>query len=115
MNILQLTGMKSTKYGGLESYFVELQKNYNRGKIIWIYNECPSNQAYINDILKYGGEIRCINANNRLHYMKEIINICKLEGGGGKFGRSFSLWLLLHCTNFEIAVSKVEIILICSL
>ena len=81
--------MKSTKYGGLESYFVELQKNYNRGKIIWIYNECPSNQAYINDILKYGGEIRCINANNRLHYMKEIINICKLEGGGGNLAVHF--------------------------
>lgn len=72
--------MKSTKYGGLESYFVELQKNYKGGKIIWVYNERPSSQTYINDILKYGGEIRCINANNRLHYLKEIVNICK-QGG----------------------------------
>ena len=26
MNILELTGMKSTKYGGVESYFAELVK-----------------------------------------------------------------------------------------
>ena len=105
--------MKSTKYGGLESYFVELQKNYKGGKIIWVYNERPSSQTYINDILKYGGEIRCINANNRLHYLKEIVNICKQ--GGGKSSCSFSFWRLLHCTNFEIAVSKGEIILVCPL
>ena len=27
MNILELTGMKSTKYGGVESYFAELVKD----------------------------------------------------------------------------------------
>ena len=46
MNILELTGMKSTKYGGVESYFAELVK---------IYESMPISENYVNDINKWGG------------------------------------------------------------
>ena len=37
MNILHLTGMNSTKYGGLERYLVELQKLNIGGVNLYMY------------------------------------------------------------------------------
>lgn len=78
MNILQLTGMNSTKYGGLENYFVELQKISN-DNLIWVYNELPKNEQYIKDIIKYGGSLETINANNEHKYIKNVIRLIKKE------------------------------------
>ena len=41
MNILELTGMKSTKYGGVESYFAELVKICRVDKFIFVYESMP--------------------------------------------------------------------------
>ena len=42
MNILELTGMKSTKYGGVESYFAELVKICRVDKFILYTSRCQS-------------------------------------------------------------------------
>lgn len=78
MNILHLTGMNSTKYGGLERYLVELQKlNIGGGKSIYVYNSYPSNNEYVKDITKLGGEICVISPNSFIDYLKNIIKIIK--------------------------------------
>lgn len=55
MNILELTGMKSTKYGGVESYFAELVKTCRVDKFIFVYESMPISEKYVNDINKWGG------------------------------------------------------------
>ncbi len=55
MNILELTGMKSTKYGGVESYFAELVKICRVDKFIFVYESMPISEKYVNDINKWGG------------------------------------------------------------
>ena len=52
MNILELTGMKSTKYGGVESYFAELVKICRVDKFIFVYESMPISENYVNDINK---------------------------------------------------------------
>lgn len=42
MNILELTGMKSTKYGGVESYFAELVKICRVDKLFLYTSRCQS-------------------------------------------------------------------------
>ena len=59
MNILELTGMKSTKYGGVESYFAELVKICRVDKFIFVYESMPISENYVNDINKWGGVILC--------------------------------------------------------
>lgn len=56
MNILELTGMKSTKYGGVESYFAELVKICRVDKFIFVYESMPISEKYVNDINKWGGK-----------------------------------------------------------
>ena len=55
MNILELTGMKSTKYGGVESYFAELVKICRVDKIIFVYESRPISVNYENDSNMWGG------------------------------------------------------------
>ena len=55
MNILELTGMKSTKDGGVESYFAELVKTCRVDKFIFVYESMPISEKYVNDINKWGG------------------------------------------------------------
>lgn len=55
MNILELTGMKSTKYGGVESYFAELSRYAVFDKFIFVYESMPISENYVNDINKCGG------------------------------------------------------------
>jgi glycosyltransferase involved in cell wall biosynthesis len=57
--ILHFTGMKSTKYGALERYFVELTrfcrtKGYSS---IFQYEQFPQSDAYLNDLKGYGAQI----------------------------------------------------------
>lgn len=55
MNILELTGMTSTKYGGVESYFVELVKTCKDDKFFFVYETMPHNKLYVSDITDWGG------------------------------------------------------------
>ena len=68
MNILELTGMKSTKYGGVESYFAELVKICRVDKFIFVYESMPISEKYVNDINKWGGgEIICKKSKQEKH------------------------------------------------
>jgi glycosyltransferase involved in cell wall biosynthesis len=57
--VLQLTGMSSLKYGGLERYFVALAQKCNaRGwQLILQYNEPPTSYRYIDDLHDAGAEL----------------------------------------------------------
>ena len=71
MNILELTGMKSTKYGGVESYFAELVKICRVDKFIFVYESMPISENYVNDINKWGG-----NTLETKHFHISIFQIC---------------------------------------
>lgn len=59
MKIVQITGMRSTKYGGLEKYFVEMARflNSKGDKLYLVYNTTPYSHKYIEDLKKYNVEI----------------------------------------------------------
>ena len=50
MNILELTGMKSTKYGGVETYFPELVKISSLDNFNFVFESIPISEYYVNDI-----------------------------------------------------------------
>lgn len=57
--ILHFTGMKCTKYGSLERYFIELIKFCNKQnyKTILQYESCPESEAYVNDLKALDAEL----------------------------------------------------------
>ena len=59
MKILQITGMHSTKFGGLERYFLEMAKViHRRGDVLYIaYNIKPKSEDYKAELKKYNAEI----------------------------------------------------------
>jgi glycosyltransferase involved in cell wall biosynthesis len=64
-SILHITGMASTKYGGLESYFVELvrlcnKKGYNS---ILQYNSLPTSSEYAINLRNLGADVVTFNVN----------------------------------------------------
>ena len=66
--ILHLTGMGSTKYGGLEHYFLELvslcrQKGYHT---VLQYEQLPQSPAYLAGLKRLGVEIITLNTRARL-------------------------------------------------
>lgn len=65
MVILQATGMRSSKYGGMERFFVELSKQLQtRGDKLYIaYNSEPSSREYIYNLTRNGAEITVTNLN----------------------------------------------------
>lgn len=79
MNILELTGMKSTKYGGVESYFAELVKICRVDKFIFVYESMPISENYVNDINKWGGVILCKQSISTFQYFKFVIGVIKRE------------------------------------
>ena len=66
MNIIHFTGMRSNKYGGLEKFFVELsfQLLKDNDKLILVYEECPTNNEYINDLVSNNVKIEVLNTRN---------------------------------------------------
>ncbi len=66
--ILHLTGMTSTKYGGLEHYFLELvslcrQRGYHT---VLQYEQLPQSPAYLAGLKRLGAEIITLNTRTRL-------------------------------------------------
>lgn len=61
MKVLYVTGMYSTKYGGLEKFIIELLKRGIRLSVI--YNNVPQPNAYYNDLEKLGACIYVVQGN----------------------------------------------------
>lgn len=72
MKVLYITGMDSTKYGGLEKYNIELAK---RGiELLLIYNSLPHSKEYLKDIEEYKISLYTIG-NGYFQRIKSIIKI----------------------------------------
>lgn len=121
MNILHYTGMpNSTKYGGLERWFVEFCKqSTEKGHTFHlIYTESfPSNYHYINDIKTHKGNIKiCEGKKSLIEYIKaqnidiifchfnEPYEICK----DIKNTCNVKLYQFLHCHNYYSTLSWVK-------
>lgn len=81
MTIVHFMGMRSTKYGGLEKFMVELAcQLYKRNdKLYIIYNEEPYSQSYLDSLRKYNVSILIENfeTTNIVHLyekLKVIVN-----------------------------------------
>lgn len=61
MKVLYVTGMYSSKYGGLEKFTIELLKNGINLSVI--YNNIPQPDTYYNDLKKYNAGIYSIHGN----------------------------------------------------
>lgn len=79
MNILQLTGMASTKYGGLERYFVRLVRSDKDDHFIFVYDDCPIDTVYINDLTQAGGIIHTCSRVKRWIYFRTVYGLIKKE------------------------------------
>lgn len=79
MKILELTGMDSTKYGGLEKFNVALTKASPTDKFIFVYNSKPHVPAYINDLQKHHAKIIIIPTSPHKKYITQIIRLIKKE------------------------------------
>jgi glycosyltransferase involved in cell wall biosynthesis len=76
--VLQLTSMESTKYGGLEEYFVELvkvceRKNYGT---VFQYELPPASSAYVADLTKAGAKIEVRRTAGRP--FRSMVNVVSL-------------------------------------
>ena len=74
-NILHLMGMDSTKYGGIERFNVELSRQLkDKGyHSVFVYEEYPTVQQFVDDILSTGAELIVINSRiNVLKFCKDI-------------------------------------------
>ena len=69
--------MNSTKYGGLEKYFVELQKCNDSGINIYIYESYPLNSDYVNDVCRFNGKIYVLSQKSYLKYILAIAGIIR--------------------------------------
>ena len=73
-------GMDSSKYGGLERFNVCLSKALaDRGfKGVFVYEEYPVSQSFVDDIVGAGGEIIVFNSReNPLHFCKGFVRLLK--------------------------------------
>ena len=61
MKILYVTGMYSTKYGGLEKFNIELLKRGMRLSVI--YNNIPQSSTYYDDLKKFNANIYVVQGN----------------------------------------------------
>ena len=79
MIVTQITGMRSTKYGGMEKFFVEIAKVlYNRGDTLYIqYNEEPASNQYKALLKQYGAKLIISNLNN-VSTLKLYIKLYKI-------------------------------------
>lgn len=69
-NILHLMGMDSTKYGGIEHFNIELSRQLrNKGyHSIFVYEEYPCVQQFVNDLIATGSELYIINSRKNVFY-----------------------------------------------
>lgn len=79
-NILHLMGMDSTKYGGIERFNVELSRQLvNQGyHSVFVYEEFPTVQAFVDDLETTGAEIIVLNSRHHVFsFCKQFWNLLK--------------------------------------
>ena len=83
-NILHLMGMDSTKYGGIERFNIELSRQLtDKGfHSVFVYEEYPQVQQFVNDLLSTNAELVVINS------QKNVIKFCN------------NIWLLYKKYDF---------------
>ena len=64
--IFHLTGMRSSKYGGLEKYFLEVgrQSKSKNIQLILFYNEYPKSKQYLKELSKANIEVKILKKEN---------------------------------------------------
>lgn len=60
-NIIEVMGSRSTKYGGVEKFMIELIKSNNNAIFHLIYNEYPRDKKYVDDLQQLGANIIILN------------------------------------------------------
>lgn len=79
MHIIELMGMSSTKYGGLEKYNIELVKICSKHIYHFVYDTMPENQNYCIDIKKNGAFLHILpHAGKLLNITKYILHLVAL-------------------------------------
>lgn len=78
-NILQLTGMNSTKYGGLEQYFVELVRACPDYRFSFLFESKPKNEKYVEELLSGGARLFCQSTSDSRKYISYVSNIIVQE------------------------------------
>lgn len=61
MKIVEVTGMTSTKYGGIEKFFIGLMKSRPNDEFVLTYNTPPQSSQYVKDVEALGGKIVIFN------------------------------------------------------
>lgn len=66
MNIVQVTGMRSTKFGGLEKFFLEMARIlHKRGDSLFlVYNEQPRSEEYLTQLRECAAELVIMDFNS---------------------------------------------------
>lgn len=72
MKILELMGMDSTKYGGIEKFNVALVTS-STNKYIFVYNSIPQEKRYIFDLQKQNAKVIAIYSNPRIKYILQVL------------------------------------------
>lgn len=78
-NILQLTGMNSTKYGGLEQYFVELVRACPDYRFSFLFESKPKNEKYVEELLSGGARLFFQSTSDSRKYISYVSNIIVQE------------------------------------
>ncbi|MDD1782373.1 glycosyltransferase family 4 protein [Enterovibrio sp. ZSDZ35] len=78
MNIIHLTGMRSNKYGGLETEFIELAKNCKRNgnTLSLVYEELPTSRRYLEDLKMNNVKLLVIPARGKpIYFMLSLFSL----------------------------------------
>ncbi len=73
MVILQVLGYGSKKFGGLENFMLQLCKADNGNKYIFLYDEYPKSQIYIDEITTAGGIIEVLDGRGYKLFTNSIL------------------------------------------
>lgn len=78
--VLNVMGMDSSKYGGIERFNVELSKALREKgfKGVFVYEEEPANHAFVDDLDVAGGEIVVLNSRkNKWRFCKGFVKLLR--------------------------------------
>lgn len=73
MRILELMGMSSTKYGGIERFNRTLMEKSSQNKFIFVYVEDPMCQQYVDDMTTGNSAIEVISNKSVIRYCFSVI------------------------------------------
>lgn len=79
MNILHVMGMRSTKFGGIERFLVELMEASPNDRFTFVYDTAPVSSVFVNKIKIGGGKIVVLNSSqwNAIRNIPAFIRLCR--------------------------------------